>query len=195
MVYIRMRKVSYPEKMVYSAYSHITVITLLAFAAINGEQGEQEDDTLSMESLADAENKTLEIIPHLESAEDATRGMKELLHRLNPNSRVELDNHIDCLEAAHTYNWGVIVFDSLVKRLLRYRDVNLADVVNCCKEEASAYREKVKEFPLKNCFENLPSASRQSINLLFIYIHVEINNIFTYIYDDGIFSSITIPSS
>nr|CAH8820238.1 unnamed protein product [Trichobilharzia regenti] len=111
-------------------------------------------------------DKTLEIIPHLESAEDATRGMKELLHRLNPNSRVELDNHIDCLEAAHTYNWGVIVFDSLVKRLLRYRDVNLADVVNCCKEEASAYREKVKEFPLKNCFENLPSASRQNLDVL-----------------------------
>nr|CAH8824114.1 unnamed protein product [Trichobilharzia regenti] len=144
--------------MVHSAYSHITVITLLAFAAINGEQGEPENETLSIESLADAGNKTLEIIPHLESAEDATRGMKELLHRLNPNSRVELDNHIDCLEAAHTYNWGVIVFDN--------RDVNLADVVNCCKEEASAYREKVKEFPLKNCFGNLPSASRQNLDVL-----------------------------
>nr|CAH8820679.1 unnamed protein product [Trichobilharzia regenti] len=97
-----MRKVSYDKKMVHSAYSHITVITLLAFAAINGVRGKPAH---VIERLTNVENKTLEIITNLAGAEGRLQTIK-----------------------------------ALAQRLPHYREVNLADAVNCAKGESSAYQ-------------------------------------------------------
>nr|CAH8820682.1 unnamed protein product [Trichobilharzia regenti]CAH8820688.1 unnamed protein product [Trichobilharzia regenti] len=132
-----MRKVSYDKKMVHSAYSHITVITLLAFAAINGVRGKPAH---VIERLTNVENKTLEIITNLAGAEGRLQTIKERIFSQNPTSRGVIEKHLDCLETAYTYSWGGVVFNTLAQRLPHYREVNLADAVNCAKGESSAYQ-------------------------------------------------------
>nr|CAH8820689.1 unnamed protein product [Trichobilharzia regenti] len=158
-----MRKVSYDKKMVHSAYSHITVITLLAFAAINGVRGKPAH---VIERLTNVENKTLEIITNLAGAEGRLQTIKERIFSQNPTSRGVIEKHLDCLETAYTYSWGGVVFNTLAQRLPHYREVNLADAVNCAKGESSAYQKKMEEFPLENCLENLPSESPQDLGEL-----------------------------
>nr|CAH8820695.1 unnamed protein product [Trichobilharzia regenti] len=109
-----MRKVSYDKKMVHSAYSHITVITLLAFAAINGVRGKPAH---VIERLTNVENKTLEIITNLAGAEGRLQTIKERIFSQNPTSRGVIEKHLDCLETAYTYSWGEVVFNTLAQRL------------------------------------------------------------------------------
>ncbi|CAH8826589.1 unnamed protein product [Trichobilharzia szidati] len=152
--------------MIYFAYSHITVITLLAFAAINEVQGESWAVGIIKERLALVKNETLGIMSHMKRAEGQVRTIKERIFIRDPASWGVIKNHSECLETAYEYKWGTKVFSHLAENLHRNSEADLSDVVNCCKEKSSAYLKKMEEFPVKKCLENLPSANSQDLDQL-----------------------------
>nr|CAH8839552.1 unnamed protein product [Trichobilharzia regenti] len=168
----------------YFAYSHITVITLLAFAAINEVEGEPWDVKILRERLTIVKNITLGIISDLAGAEGRVQTIKERIFSQNPTSQDAIEKHLDCLKTAYEYKWGVTVFDTLAERLPENGEADLSDVVNCCVEESSAYQEKMKEFPLEKCLQNLPPASPKDLDQL----NSEIEGVFYHQHKYGIYN-------
>ncbi|CAH8823844.1 unnamed protein product [Trichobilharzia szidati] len=148
--------------MVYSAYSQVAFLTLLAFSVINSEKS--EEITSLTRWLEGNEVKIKEVISELKAAEGRAQNITAKILSQNASLRGEIENYTDCLETAYKNKWGQILFET---RTIFYVDRKIThEIINCYEHQAWEYYRRTQRFTVDKCQKNLPSSNQEDLQEL-----------------------------
>ncbi|CAH8823431.1 unnamed protein product [Trichobilharzia szidati] len=148
--------------MVHFAYSHIAFVTLLTFATVKADQPWSKQRITDMLSITN--NNIHGVKPVLDDAEKAVQILKDKILSQNASLQGDLEKYMNCLRTAYKYIWGQEAINRIAVRLARTGELMYEDTVECCQKITLEYYYKTEEFPIENCFKNMPSAPHEDLH-------------------------------
>ncbi|CAH8865281.1 unnamed protein product [Trichobilharzia szidati] len=106
------------------------------------------------------------VISELKAAEGRVQNITAKILSQKASLRGELEKYMDCLETAYKYKWGKITFEKIGNYIYCDYEGAWDDTRHCCHQQAAAYYEKMKAFPVDECRKILPPANQQDLKEL-----------------------------